>query len=193
MRGFGSVVLPVLVALLTSLATNRVIRPTVTLSFEPNYPMRIPSEQRPLYGDQAFAIEIKSDVTLKAAIVRLVAISEKPDLSNPINGFVEPAFGWPLGGDSFQPRTIGGTDYILIASNRKDALGGNHLMLFFNEFIGSPGPENHPLPELEPLRDLSPGTYWMKIVLLSESVAPTEGKFKLEFDRSTDVKLSAVK
>ena len=192
MRTVWSIAVPIAVALLTTVVTNRVLRPTISLQFEPSYPMVIEPKDRPFYGDRTVAIKIESDATLKDAFVRLLAISKNPDLSRPLNSFVEPRFGWPALDASFQPRTIGGRDYILVASER-DIGSEKHLMFFLNEFMGVDGPENKPIPELEFLRDLQPGVYYMEIELLSESAPPASAKFKLVWDAKTGLEMSILK
>jgi hypothetical protein len=175
-------------AYITTTVSNRVSQPSVNFKFEPTYPMIIPAEQREAYGDDAIAIKIETDGVLRNAFVRLLTISKKADLSDPMNGFVEPTFGWPLGPESFRPRTIGGQDYILIATISR----GKSLTFFLNSFYGADGPESHPLAELEFLRSLMPGIYYMQIALLSDSAKPLLGKFKLTWS-PPKIEMTAIK
>jgi hypothetical protein len=179
-----TVLIAVVVSLATSLATAKLMQPSLNLRFEPSYPMIIPSAQRLNYGNDAFAIKIETDATLKNAIVRLLAISKAADLSNPINGIVQPALGWPAGEESFEPRTIGVQDYIIVATIRKTNDGKGHLTFFLNEFYGAPGPENKPLAELEFLKDLVPGTYYLRIGLLAEGTTPVAKTLKIVWEPS---------
>ena len=174
-----TVLIAVVLSLATSFATTKFLQPSLNLRFEPNYPMIVPLAQRAAYGNDAIAIKIESDATLKNAIVRLLAISEKSDLSNPLNGIVEPAFGWPSGAESFGPRTIGVQDYVVIATEKDSDDGRGHLTFFLNEFYGMPGPESKPISELEFLRNLPPGTYYMQIGLLAEGISPVTKILKM--------------
>lgn len=193
MSKLDTVVISVVIALATSWATSRALGPSLNFRFEPAYPMVISAEQRSIYGDDAIAVKIETDGVLKNASVRLLAISTKPDLSDPLNGFVEPTFGWPIGQESFLPRMIGGQDYIIIATEEKSGGGGKNLRFFFNEFYGAPGLENKPVPEIEFLKSLNFGTYYMQIALLSESTKPLLGKFKITWSTPDKFEMSVIK
>jgi hypothetical protein len=163
----------------------------IDVQFKPTYPNVIPAEDRPKYGDETIALKIETDTGLKDARVRSLVISKHHDLSHPLNGIVEPTFGWPLGDASFEPRFLGGVDYIVLASERK--IGDHrHLKFFFNEFYDAPGPESKELPELAFLEDLEPGTYYLKIVLLAEGIAPIMKKFRLDFDPVSGTQLKGL-
>jgi hypothetical protein len=185
-----SIVLPLIVAVVATYATNRVMRPSVNLEFEAIQPMVVPPSERTVYGNTLYSIKVTTDTVLKDAIPRLQVISKNQDLSAPLNTVVEPAFGWPLGEESFGPRTIGPVDYIIIASSQKLADGNEHLRFFFNEFYGHPGPEKSPLPEIAFLSDLQPGAYYMQIALVADGIAPATKTFKLDWQPSDGLRIT---
>jgi hypothetical protein len=179
MKSLGHAATTIVLAVATAYTTTRFLQPSVHLRFEPQAPMVTPATQRG-NGNDLYAIKVETNATLKNAIARLLIISKSPDLSNPLNTVVEPAFGWPLGADSFQPRTIGIADYIIVAFGTKSPDGQIHIGFFFNEFYGHAGLESKPMVELDFLKDLEPGTYYMQIGLLADDTMPVKQKFKID-------------
>jgi hypothetical protein len=169
----------IVVTLATSWASVHWNQPSIQLRFSATYPMVIAAARRTAYGDEAYAIKIESNAALKNVIVRLLAISKSPDLSDPLNGFVQPTFGWPMGAESFLPRTVIIQDFIIIGSRREGADGRKHFKFFFNQFYRAAGPENTPASELELLSDLAPGIYYAKIGLFADGLASIAKTLKM--------------
>jgi hypothetical protein len=178
-----SVFTSVLASVLTTYVTTRMLRPSPHIKFDAAYPMVDPSESR-------YSIKVETDTTLKDAFARLLIISKNSDLSDPLNKIYEPRFGWAAGHDSFLPRTIGPVDYVNIAFRVLRDDGQQHIQFFFNQFYGVPGPEADPLPQLNFLNDLNPGTYYMRIALLADGIVPVEQTFKIVWERPTKFELS---
>jgi hypothetical protein len=184
--------LTIAVALATTLITNHLIRPSIDISFEPTAPMVVTPDRRPTYGNYLYSIKVKTNGTFKNAIARLLIISNNPDLSDPLNTIVQPAFGWPLGEESFGPRTIGFQDYIIVASQQKQVDGLDHVIFFFNKFYHHPGPEKSSLAEIDFLKDLEPGVYYMQIGLIADDIVPVKKTFRIDWNRASGFKMIAI-
>jgi hypothetical protein len=172
-------IIPILVSIVTAFLVTRITETAINLNFSPEYPMIVRASQRPTFNNDILAVKIETDHVLKDVVTRLISISKNEDFSNPINGFVQAQFGWPRGReDSFKPKVVGGVDYIIIAATDKSADGLSHLRFFIDEH--QPGKN---FPELEQLRDLVSGTYYMSIVVLAENKRPAAKNFKLIWDQ----------
>ncbi len=187
-----SVVVPALVAVLVAFGTTWVMQPKIHINFNNDDPFVTPKESRLTYNNTSIALRVSSSITLNNASVRLLAISNRSTFEHPINLYVTPTFGWPLGSESFLPHRLGSSDYIILAFCTLDAKHQYHTSLFFNEFHGVDGPESKPIPELNMLRDIVPGTYYLRIELIVDGMAPRTQDLKMMVSRDACSEVSLI-